>query len=114
DFSTFFFFSSRRRHTRFSRDWSSDVCSSDLSLASRAIFGVSSCTRLLFGLSTGSFPSPLAFFTACVKEFSVTFVSRLFFSANSSFFLLMSNCFFFTFNRFFLYLCLNFRHNESM
>src|SRR5690606_39600577 len=26
----FFFFSSSRRHTRFSRDWSSDVCSSDL------------------------------------------------------------------------------------
>src|SRR5690606_39293131 len=26
------FFSSRRRHTRFSRDWSSDVCSSDLGL----------------------------------------------------------------------------------
>src|SRR5215475_4324496 len=26
---TMFFFSSRRRHTRFSRDWSSDVCSSD-------------------------------------------------------------------------------------
>ena len=25
-----FFFSSRRRHTRFGRDWSSDVCSSDL------------------------------------------------------------------------------------
>src|SRR5690606_14010428 len=25
-----YFFSSRRRHTRFSRDWSSDVCSSDL------------------------------------------------------------------------------------
>src|SRR2546422_4157871 len=29
-FSFFFFFSSRRRHTRCSRDWSSDVCSSDL------------------------------------------------------------------------------------
>src|SRR5690606_40252620 len=28
-----FFFSSRRRHTRFSRDWSSDVCSSDLAAA---------------------------------------------------------------------------------
>src|SRR2546429_7573837 len=28
--SVFFFFSSRRRHTRCSRDWSSDVCSSDL------------------------------------------------------------------------------------
>src|SRR5690606_40963764 len=42
-----FFFSSRRRHTRFSRDWSSDVCSSDLSSvptrwlsASRARFRV--------------------------------------------------------------------------
>src|SRR5207253_6164650 len=28
----FFFFSSRRRHTRWPRDWSSDVCSSDLSI----------------------------------------------------------------------------------
>src|SRR2546430_12035288 len=30
DLSLFFFFSSRRRHTRFDCDWSSDVCSSDL------------------------------------------------------------------------------------
>src|SRR5206468_6319094 len=29
-FFFFFFFSSRRRHTRCDRDWSSDVCSSDL------------------------------------------------------------------------------------
>src|SRR5207237_4851371 len=29
-FGVFFFFSSRRRHTRFKCDWSSDVCSSDL------------------------------------------------------------------------------------
>src|SRR5215510_15185303 len=29
-FIFFFFFSSRRRHTRWPRDWSSDVCSSDL------------------------------------------------------------------------------------
>src|SRR5438445_9900097 len=28
--SLYFFFSSRRRHTRYWRDWSSDVCSSDL------------------------------------------------------------------------------------
>src|SRR5256885_6753477 len=28
--SVFFFFSSRRRHTRLQGDWSSDVCSSDL------------------------------------------------------------------------------------
>src|SRR6266487_5603972 len=27
---SFFFFSSRRRHTRWTGDWSSDVCSSDL------------------------------------------------------------------------------------
>src|SRR5205809_4345455 len=32
-FMCFFFFSSRRRHTRCSRDWSSDVCSSDLRVA---------------------------------------------------------------------------------
>src|SRR2546429_9635264 len=30
-----FFFSSRRRHTRCSRDWSSDVCSSDLEKESK-------------------------------------------------------------------------------
>src|SRR5690625_7548240 len=30
DRSYIFFFSSRRRHTRWPRDWSSDVCSSDL------------------------------------------------------------------------------------
>src|SRR2546422_5695420 len=34
--SLFFFFSSRRRHTRCSRDWSSDVCSSDLNLTPSA------------------------------------------------------------------------------
>src|SRR2546430_14033083 len=32
--SVFFFFSSRRRHTRFDCDWSSDVCSSDLAALS--------------------------------------------------------------------------------
>src|SRR5207253_3716720 len=30
--SRLFFFSSRRRHTRWPRDWSSDVCSSDLTM----------------------------------------------------------------------------------
>src|SRR5690606_21125237 len=33
-----FFFSSRRRHTRFSRDWSSDVCSSDLVCITGQVF----------------------------------------------------------------------------
>src|SRR5690606_40722308 len=32
-----FFFSSRRRHTSFSRDWSSDVCSSDLDVEDIAV-----------------------------------------------------------------------------
>src|SRR2546430_9226438 len=32
-----FFFSSRRRHTRFDCDWSSDVCSSDLAHARRVV-----------------------------------------------------------------------------
>src|SRR6266496_6098952 len=34
--SFFFFFSSRRRHTRSLRDWSSDVCSSDLEFVAMA------------------------------------------------------------------------------
>src|SRR3989442_10623161 len=37
-FFAFFFFSSRRRHSRCGRDWSSDVCSSDLERA-RAMEG---------------------------------------------------------------------------
>src|SRR6266542_6386734 len=37
--SSSFFFSSRRRHTRCYRDWSSDVCSSDLVLDARIDVG---------------------------------------------------------------------------
>src|SRR5260370_29384541 len=40
----FFFFSSRRRHTRFKCDWSSDVCSSDLSLSASMAACSSFCT----------------------------------------------------------------------
>src|SRR5205809_6298513 len=42
----FFFFSSRRRHTRCSRDWSSDVCSSDLKNANADPASSVSFTRL--------------------------------------------------------------------
>src|SRR5690606_41053390 len=43
-----FFFSSRRRHTRFSRDWSSDVCSSDLrGLVGRSSGGYGAITQAL-------------------------------------------------------------------
>src|SRR2546426_3138075 len=41
-FVTFFFFSSRRRHTRLQGDWSSDVCSSDLSPSVPLVEGTSS------------------------------------------------------------------------
>src|SRR5690606_24153368 len=43
-----FFFSSRRRHTRFSRDWSSDVCSSDLPLSYKNVKGAKPATKLVF------------------------------------------------------------------
>src|SRR5688572_32496401 len=51
-----FFFSSRRRHTRFDCDWSSDVCSSDL-FSRRRLVG-SNCGspwRLRARRSTGRF-----------------------------------------------------------
>src|SRR5205809_5350787 len=40
-----FFFSSRRRHTRCSRDWSSDVCSSDLVLKGKYLGGTQAVLR---------------------------------------------------------------------
>src|SRR5256886_11601551 len=47
-----FFFSSRRRHTRFDCDWSSDVCSSDLLLAAIGLaitFGVMGVINMAHG-----------------------------------------------------------------
>src|SRR2546422_7033175 len=41
-----FFFSSRRRHTRCSRDWSSDVCSSDLAAGANGKLAVLASTPL--------------------------------------------------------------------
>src|SRR6266699_7336606 len=41
----FFFFSSRRRHTRCGRDWSSDVCSSDLVQSQRKRGREHGCAR---------------------------------------------------------------------
>src|SRR5438445_8740476 len=50
-----FFFSSRRRHTRYWRDWSSDVCSSDLNLGSAATTAKSG--YLLDAANDGAKPS---------------------------------------------------------
>src|SRR5207302_2665798 len=47
--SAVFFFSSRRRHTRFSRDWSSDVCSSDLKRDIKSIAGLKGKTIIVGG-----------------------------------------------------------------
>src|SRR5690606_40425811 len=44
-----FFFSGRRRHTRFSRDWSSDVCSSDLLKLFHKVGGWTAIPDLMIG-----------------------------------------------------------------
>src|SRR3712207_6208671 len=46
-----FFFSSRRRHTRYWRDWSSDVCSSDLKLLFRTDFFRRTINSMISGAS---------------------------------------------------------------
>src|SRR3712207_7746038 len=46
----FFFFSSRRRHTRYWRDWSSDVCSSDLNCVISILTTLASTTLHCSGL----------------------------------------------------------------
>src|SRR5690606_39567816 len=70
----FFFFSSRRRHTRFSRDWSSDVCSSDLSKASVVeacssyLTGDGTPKSVLFHTKRSARLSPLAAFRGYVSK----------------------------------------------
>src|SRR5260370_29275562 len=49
----FFFFSSRRRHTRFKCDWSSDVCSSDLTTFAVCALISHACYVLLISLIKG-------------------------------------------------------------
>src|SRR5262245_63506265 len=49
----FFFFSSRRRHTRCLSDWSSDVCSSDLFFLVIEILQANLVEPLVFGRSIG-------------------------------------------------------------
>src|SRR5690606_40507759 len=60
-FNLVFFFSSRRRHTRFSRDWSSDVCSSDLS------YGGESVNNSIFGVNA-NYATEIPFLTRWVNK----------------------------------------------
>src|SRR5207249_5057223 len=53
-FIFFFFFSSRRRHTRSKRDWSSDVCSSDLARSASLL----SATGRHYNTSSGGSSGP--------------------------------------------------------
>src|SRR5882757_878117 len=46
----FFFFSSRRRHTRYWRDWSSDVCSSDLGVVENSASAVAAAVAGRYGI----------------------------------------------------------------
>src|SRR3712207_4062884 len=91
----FFFFSSRRRHTRYWRDWSSDVCSSDLTQAHLAahageqrvraftlVFNVGPAIAfgiapLVSGALIARFDMRAAFiFAAACTAFSLIFFSR--------------------------------------
>src|SRR3989449_2511264 len=58
----FFFFSSRRRHTRCSRDWSSDVCSSDLGITVYAlvVIPIGHFSTLAGGVALGVMMVPVA------------------------------------------------------
>src|SRR6476620_5642473 len=59
-FQTFFFFSSRRRHTRYWRDWSSDVYSSDLPASAGEAGGLGVDRRFLDPLALRLGPALLA------------------------------------------------------
>src|SRR5476649_2226099 len=54
-FGVFFFFSSRRRHTRSLCDWSSDVCSSDLKASSALAIATSACVNYLYASNSGHY-----------------------------------------------------------
>src|SRR5699024_11355342 len=53
-----FFFSSRRRHTRSKRDWSSDVCSSDLTSHLNSVVSLPICSIEASISSIGELETP--------------------------------------------------------
>src|SRR5690606_41116812 len=69
----YFFFSSRRRHTRFSRDWSSDVCSSDLAEGGADVDPAALCA----GKKVVVFSLPGAFTPTCSQQHLPGYVAKL-------------------------------------
>src|SRR5690606_11072935 len=69
-----FFFSSRRRHTRFSRDWSSDVCSSDLMVYGKVAYGYRTGGRNMRGVNY--IENLAAFDPETVTEYELGFKSE--------------------------------------
>src|SRR5206468_6016109 len=70
-----FFFSSRRRHTRSDRDWSSDVCSSDLVPALRDWIGALPI-RALIGINAFRFIGAWFLVIAARGELAPVFANR--------------------------------------
>src|SRR3989442_5740957 len=71
----FFFFSSRRRHTRCGRDWSSDVCSSDLKTFSMSFENGSGLMDKVFdmdGLKVYVDATSLMYLNGCIVDYIET------------------------------------------
>src|SRR2546430_10749673 len=80
-----FFFSSRRRHTRFDCDWSSDVCSSDLRFVSEnnamiavrsRILLVATALLVLGQFATADNPHGTLALTGADREITLTEIGR--------------------------------------
>src|SRR5699024_1664673 len=85
-----FFFSSRRRHTRSKRDWSSDVCSSDLGVSALNLeqHGIEMISQ--FPVETSTFGVLQHYSLGSILSFMTIFVIAIFFitSADSATFVL--------------------------
>src|SRR5256885_11467006 len=73
----FFFFSSRRRHTRLQGDWSSDVCSSDLEQITERGLG-NGISILIFGGIAAGLPSSIGGLLELVRTGAMSILAAIF------------------------------------
>src|SRR5437763_7983907 len=73
----FFFFSSRRRHTRYIGDWSSDVCSSDLGSPARSLLADAAAKDLWIAAERAGDPRVVASFDEGGVEFLRAVAARV-------------------------------------